>query len=322
MPLNYFGQNQMAAWQPKNIESRNKDLVKYRPTWGLGPKGMPGSHAEGWTPEIANIMRDEAMVEVDDPTIFPFKKKIPWAQAMGLYWTGNDVSQLNNQPSMPGMSRRPGAPSSDKADGKQGSEMMKGFRMLHKASPELQSMIPISDWDDVSPNTVKGIMSGLQMMGTAQDMGIKRRGVEQTDVNQEAMSSALAAGKDPMAMMSAYAGAGGSDVGGMKTMQDILEGPWKPQVGKMGGKEYMMTSPRSAVWDKSEAESDLKIPYQGPVLKRDGVTFLWSDKDKSYKGSTPKAESPTDQYLRMKLGLPGGGQPKGASKAYGKWSLE
>jgi len=44
---------------------------------------------------------------------------------------------------------------------KQDVDLMKGFKALHQASPELQQIIPIEDFGDMSANAVRGIMEGL-----------------------------------------------------------------------------------------------------------------------------------------------------------------
>lgn len=48
-------------------------------------------------------------------------------------------------------------------------QMMKGFKALHEASPELRKIAPVDDWGDVTPNQVRGMMQGLEFLSEDAD---------------------------------------------------------------------------------------------------------------------------------------------------------
>jgi len=63
----------------------------------------------------------------------------------------------------------------DKSDG----DLMKGFKALHQASPELQAMVPIQDFGDMSANAVRGIMEGIGAMHQQQQVQVQQAQAEQ-----------------------------------------------------------------------------------------------------------------------------------------------
>ena len=291
--LKYFGHNRMAAMQDENVASHNKGLVKYRPEWGLGAKGTMGSHNEGWNPTMGMKASSEMMIDVEPETKMYHgqTKKIPFMQAAGMYWDGSGMKQMDPGSMMGGSSRSKSSVSAagsaagpDIAKEKESSEMMKGFKLLHKNSPELQKIVEVADWDDMSPNAIRGIMGGLDMMGKAEGLQDKANVRDSKLTEQSALAAAAENAGDPVEMMKAYTGAGGSEIDSVKSMQAALKSneEWKPSFGKEDGKEYMMTSKNSAQL-LSKKPKDLKVPYEGPVIERGGVTMVWNDKDGIYK---------------------------------------
>lgn len=296
--LKYFGQNRMAAWQDPSTTLQNASLVKYKPTWGLGPKGMIGSKPEGWTPNIGDMMRDAATVKVRH-NVFPMDVNRPASVEKGLYWTGSGVAQLDPRTMANAGGMQPtrsvkqimGDPDAEKKAAKEekaGQDLMKGFRMLHAGSPELQEKIPIKphEWADMSPNMIKGIVSGLDIMGDVEKLGAPTREAARRKEEGEAIKTAFGTEGSAMDMMKAYTESGGRDVSGTASTLKGLREPKKFEVktGELEGRRWRSASANSVVWDKEKETVVAKMPFTKPTFVDDeGVTWTWNDKDKEYE---------------------------------------
>jgi hypothetical protein len=79
MGIVFFGQSRMAARQPWNVDPRNANVVEDRPTWGLGPRGMPGA---------VDYLDERAMRQKQPGGIAPNAY-----EQLGLYWNGSGIVQ-------------------------------------------------------------------------------------------------------------------------------------------------------------------------------------------------------------------------------------
>jgi hypothetical protein len=80
MALQFFGPNRMAAQQAQ--EDRGTSLVARRPSWGLGPQGMPGSADYNPNPRRGVFMRDAG--GGDEPNAY---------ERGGFFWDGSGIRQ-------------------------------------------------------------------------------------------------------------------------------------------------------------------------------------------------------------------------------------
>ena len=82
--VTYFGANRMIGLQPRGMRP-GSNLSLNRPSYGLGPKGMPGS---------AGYAGDKDWRERPDPLTGKRKEGTENAyERMGLYWTGSSITQ-------------------------------------------------------------------------------------------------------------------------------------------------------------------------------------------------------------------------------------
>lgn len=79
MALKFFGANRMAAQQ--DAGDAGTSLVSRRPSWGMGPKGMPGAHDYDPTSDPSPFMRRGGN---DKPNAY---------ERGGFFWTGNSIAQ-------------------------------------------------------------------------------------------------------------------------------------------------------------------------------------------------------------------------------------
>ncbi len=79
MPIKFHGPNRMAAQQPTRVDPGSENLVKHKPTWGMGPSGMPGSFDYDASPKNSAFRRG-----TPEPNAY---------EQRGLYWTGSRVAQ-------------------------------------------------------------------------------------------------------------------------------------------------------------------------------------------------------------------------------------
>jgi hypothetical protein len=80
MPLKIFGSNRMIAQQPEMVGAGSENLVKHRPTRGMGPVGMPGASDYNPTAKKSTYGRRGA----PEPNAY---------ERSGLFWTGHSVAQ-------------------------------------------------------------------------------------------------------------------------------------------------------------------------------------------------------------------------------------
>ena len=80
MALKFFGANRMAAQQ--GAEDRGTSLVSRRPSWGLGPQGMPGSSDYNPNPQRGAFMRDAGGSST--PNAY---------ERGGFFWDGSGIRQ-------------------------------------------------------------------------------------------------------------------------------------------------------------------------------------------------------------------------------------
>ncbi len=81
MPLKFFGPNRMAAQQ--GVEDSGSSLVRNRPSWGMGPQGMPGSYDYDANP-MESKRGGQGGWGVKEPNAY---------ERGGFFWNGSGVSQ-------------------------------------------------------------------------------------------------------------------------------------------------------------------------------------------------------------------------------------
>jgi hypothetical protein len=167
---------------------------------------------------------------------------------------------------------------------KENMALLKGFKMLHQASPELQEMLPVEDWGAVSPNQVRGLMSATGMMtdmmrqkSEQAQMEAAQAEMERGERHRNAIKATVGA-TDTKDWLNRYVEAGGDDP---TTIQGLMEEamPRKPTFGtdEKTGANWMTTSDRSWV-PLDTRKTRVGNPNVQPRTSADGK-FWWKEND-------------------------------------------
>ena len=110
---------------------------------------------------------------------------------------------------------------------KESKEMMEGFKMFYENSPELQKMMPVQDFDDLSPNMVRGMTQAMTAKAAMMDNLFKPHFETDAEGNRIFMQ-APRSGFPAQGRRSVDAGSGPQMSEDGRFYLNPEEGEWKP----------------------------------------------------------------------------------------------
>lgn len=200
-----------------------------------------------------------------------------------------------------------------KALEKSQQQQLKGFKMMHDASPELQQLIPVKDWGDVSPNAVKGFTQALGMMAEQQRQQQAQRASTRADVGLKMKLGESVAKQEAMAALpgekaQTYIDMQGQDINTMNALKMMDEGKsaLDPRIHSLpGGRSavsfgksfQVLTDPKKDKKKLPPFTSAFRTAMGQADMPGEAVFMKPKDRDKLYPAPTRKVQEAAQKVM-------------------------